>query len=274
MVKSQIIITLTLAILILAPLIYFFSNRSGFVILKKELKSIIYSPIAWIIISLVMLLNGFSFTAALEILRKNDVDETLVGYTFSSTSFWLTYFFIFPVITMRLFAEEHKVGTIETLLTAPVKTIHVLLAKYFSALIFYIILWIPSVVNFILLWLSSPENSFAIGSVGGAYTIILLLGVFNLSIGCFTSALTKNQLVAAMACFTFCMLHFLVGFILQDLPIPELWRNSLFYVSTVNHVEVFINGLIDTRQFVYYLSFTGLILFVTYNVLEFRKWKA
>jgi len=69
-------------------------------------------------------------------LRKNDIDETLVGYTFSSTSFWLTYFFIFPVITMRLFAEENKVGTIETLLTAPVKTIHVLLAKYFSSLLF------------------------------------------------------------------------------------------------------------------------------------------
>ena len=130
------------------------------------------------------------------------------------------------------------------------------------------------VVNFILLWLSSKENSEAIGSLGGAYTIILLLGIFNLSIGCLTSALTKNQLVAAMACFTFCMLHFLIGFILQDLPVPDLWRNGLFYVSTVNHVEVFINGLIDTRQLVYYLSFTALILLLTYNILEFRKWKA
>ncbi|MDA7681766.1 ABC transporter permease, partial [Verrucomicrobiales bacterium] len=142
MARSQLIIILLLVVITLAPLIYFFSSKSGFIILKKELKSIIYSPIAWIIISLVMLLNGFSFTAALEILRKNDVDETLVGYTFSSTSFWLTYFFIFPVITMRLFSEEKKVGTIETLLTAPVKTIDVLFAKYFSALIFYIILWI------------------------------------------------------------------------------------------------------------------------------------
>jgi len=108
MARSQLIIILLLVVITLAPLIYFFSSKSGFVILKKELKSIIYSPIAWIIISLVMLLNGFSFTAALEILRKNDVDETLVGYTFSSTSFWLTYFFIFPVITMRLFSEEKK----------------------------------------------------------------------------------------------------------------------------------------------------------------------
>ena len=71
-----------------------------------------------------------------------------------------------------------------------------------------------------------------------------------------------------MACFTFCMLHFLIGFILQDLPVPDLWRNGLFYVSTVNHVEVFINGLIDTRQLVYYLSFTALILLLTYNILN------
>lgn len=274
MERSQYIILFLIIFITVIPTVYFLLNRTGIIILKKELKSIIYSPIAWIIVSLVMLLNGFSFTAALEILRKNDIDETLVGYTFSSTSFWLTYFFIFPVITMRLFAEENKVGTIETLLTAPVKTIHVLLAKYFSSLLFYIILWIPSVVNFILLWLSSKENSEAIGSLGGAYTIILLLGIFNLSIGCLTSALTKNQLVAAMACFTFCMLHFLIGFILQDLPVPDLWRNGLFYVSTVNHVEVFINGLIDTRQLVYYLSFTALILLLTYNILEFRKWKA
>ena len=154
MERSQYIILFLLIFITVIPTVYFLLNRTGIIILKKELKSIIYSPIAWIIVALVMLLNGFSFTAALEILRKNDIDETLVGYTFSSTSFWLTYFFIFPVITMRLFAEENKVGTIETLLTAPVKTIHVLLAKYFSALLFYIILWIPSVVNFILLWLS------------------------------------------------------------------------------------------------------------------------
>ncbi|MDC0049808.1 ABC transporter permease subunit [Verrucomicrobia bacterium] len=252
----------------------FLSGGTGIVILKKELKSIFYSPIAWIVIALVMLLNGFSFTAALEILRKADVDETLIGYTFSSTSFWLTYFFIFPVITMRLFSEENKLGTIETLLTAPVQTIHLLLAKYLAALVFYFVIWLPSAVNFFLFRISSADNANAIGSFLGAYAIILLVGIFNISIGCLASALTKNQLVAAMACFTFCMLHFLVGFILQDLPVPESWQDSLFYFSTVKHVQIFISGLIDSRQFIYYLSFTILVLSFTYNVLEYRKWKA
>ncbi|MEE3177557.1 MAG: hypothetical protein VX269_09405, partial [Verrucomicrobiota bacterium] len=83
-----IIIIILLAIIIISTQ-KFLSGGTGFIILKKELKSIFYSPIAWIVMALVMLLNGFSFTAALEILRKADVDETLIGYTFSSTSFWL-----------------------------------------------------------------------------------------------------------------------------------------------------------------------------------------
>lgn len=270
---ATVIITIILFVIIIISMQKFLSGGTGIVILKKELKSIFYSPIAWIVMALVMLLNGFSFIAALEILRKADVDETLIGYTFSSTSFWLTYFFIFPVITMRLFSEEKKLGTIETLLTAPVQTIHLLLAKYLAALVFYFIIWLPSAVNFFLFRISSVDNSNAIGSFLGAYAIILLVGIFNISIGCLASSLTKNQLVAAMACFTFCMLHFLVGFILQDLPVPESWQGSLFYFSTVKHVQIFISGLIDSRQFIYYLSFTILILSFTYNVLEYRKWK-
>ena len=83
MERSQYNILFLLIFITVIPTVYFLLNRTGIIILKKELKSIIYSPIAWIIVSLVMLLNGFSFTAALEILRKNDIDETLVGYTFS-----------------------------------------------------------------------------------------------------------------------------------------------------------------------------------------------
>ena len=142
-----------------------------------------------------------------------------------------------------------------------------------AALIFYFIIWLPSAVNFLLFRISSTENVNAVGSFLGAYTIILLVGFFNISIGCLASALTRNQLVAAMACFTFCMLHFLIGFVLQDLPVPESWQGSLFYFSTVKHVQIFISGLIDSRQFIYYLSFTILILSFTYNVLEYRKWK-
>ncbi len=91
--------------------------------------------------------------------------------------------------------------------------------------------------------------------------------------GCLASALTKNQLVAAMTCFTFCLLHFLVGFVLQNLSVPDAFREFVTYFSTQIHVRACIDGLIDTRQFIYYISSAILLLSITHHVLEFRKWK-
>jgi len=251
----------------------FFKNGTGPVLFVKEVRSFFLSPVAWVVLTLVMLLNGFSFTAALEDLRSGDRAVTLAVYTFNSVQFWLAYFFIFPVITMRLFAEEQKLGTIETLLTAPVSTLQVLLAKYLAALTFYTVLWLPSALHFLAFRIAAGEGGGAIGSLTGSYTIIFLLGVFNVAIGCLASSLTKNQLVAAMACFTFCLLHFLIGLLVEGAEIAEQYRSFTGYVSTIGHVRTFVDGLIDTRQFVYYISFAILLLTCTYHVLEFRKWK-
>ncbi len=251
----------------------FFKRGTGPVLFIKELRSFFLSPVAWVVLALVMLLNGFSFTSALTDLRAGDRTVTLAVYTFWSFPFWLAYFFIFPVITMRLFAEEQKLGTIETLLTAPVSTLQVLLSKYLAALTFYLVLWLPSMLNFLLFRINAPDSTAAIGSLQGSYTIIFLLGAFNIAIGCLASALTKNQLVAAMICFTFCLLHFLVGFVLQFVPVPEAFRGFADYISTHLHVRTFVDGLIDTRQIVYYISFAILLLTTTFHVLEFRKWK-
>jgi ABC-2 type transport system permease protein len=270
--SGSLIILLLVAVLGFA-LWEFFKGGTGPILLMKELRSFFLSPVAWVVLGLVMLLNGFSFTAALDDLRSGDRAVSLAVYTFNSFPFWIAYFFIFPVITMRLFAEEQKLGTIETLLTAPVSTIQVLLSKYFAALAFYIVLWLPSLLNFLVFSMTCPDDVATIGSLKGSYTIVFLLGVFNIAIGCLASALTKNQLVAAMACFTFCVLHFLLGYVMGVLEVPDAFREFVNYFSTQNHVRVFIDGLIDTRQFVYYISFAVLLLTATYHVLEFRKWK-
>ena len=259
--------------IIILCLLRFLAAGTGLILLGKELRSFFFSPIAWVVLALVMLLNGLSFTAALADLREGERSVTLTAYTFNSIQFWLAYFFIFPVITMRLFAEEQKLGTIETLLTAPVTTIQLLLAKYFAAVSFYIILWLPSLLNFVLFQMNSVDDHASIGSLAGSYTIIFLVGMFNIAIGCLASALTKNQLVAAMTCFTFCLLHFLLGFILQNLSVPDVFRETVTHFSTQIHVRAFIDGLIDTRQIIYYTSFSILLLSITYHVLEFRKWK-
>ena len=132
--------------------------RTLFVLLGKELKGFFLSPIAYVVLGLVMLLGAFSFTAALTDLKTGAEARTLAVHTFTSTQFWMAYFFIFPVLTMRLFSEEQKLGTIETLYTAPVKSIHILLAKYLAALIFYAVLWIPSLINFIIFGMTCPDD--------------------------------------------------------------------------------------------------------------------
>ena len=244
--------------------------------LSKELKGFFLSPVAYVVMGLVMVLNGFSFTSGMSILEQEPSTAKLTTYTFNSLPFWLAYFFIFPVITMRLFAEEQKLGTIETLLTAPVRSWQVILSKYFGALIFYMVLWVPSLINFAIFRITCVDDSNTIGSLGGSYTIIFLVGVFNIAIGCLASSLTSNQIVAAMTCFTFCLLHFLLGFVGLYFAnqMPPAFLEVFSYFSTIEHVKNFLDGLVDTRVFVYYTAFAALILYLTYQVLEFRRWKS
>ena len=251
--------------------------RNLFILLGKELRGFFLSPIAYAVLGLVMVLGSYSFTVALTDLMTGAQARTLAVHTFVSPQFWLAYFFIFPVLTMRLFAEEQKLGTIETLYTAPVRSIHVLLAKYLAALIFYAVLWLPSVINFIIFALTCPDDHAAIGSLVGTYSIILLLGVFNIAIGCFASALTANQLVAAMICFTMCLMHYLIGFLAPFVVNPNTspkLQGFVDYVSTNDHMRSFVDGLIDSGPFIYYTTFAIFILFLTHHVLQYRKWKA
>jgi ABC-2 type transport system permease protein len=95
-------------------------------LLTKELRAFFFSPVAYVVLALVMVINGFSFRAAIAMLERAPQPESLVTWTFNSQWFWLSYFFVFPLLTMRLFAEERTLGTWETRFTAPVRTWQVL----------------------------------------------------------------------------------------------------------------------------------------------------
>jgi ABC-2 type transport system permease protein len=182
---------------------------------------------------------------------------------------------IFPLITMRLFAEEFKLGTIEPLMTAPVRDLQVVLAKFFGAFVFYIALWIPTLLYF---WIfqrithQPPANS--AGAYWGAYLMVLLLGMFYLSIGCLASVVTKNQIVAAIISFCAITLLFFLGlvqFILLD--VTGGTRDWLGYVSAIEHMATYSRGIIDTRPIVLYLSMTAFVLALTYQAFQSRKWR-
>ena len=250
--------------------------RTFRILLAKELRAFFLSPIAYVVLALVMLLNGAAFYASVRFMEKGPSEGSLVSWTFDSRWFYLSYFAIFPLITMRLFSEEQKLGTIETLLTAPVRTAEVIFSKYIAAVIFYCVLWLPSVLNFyVFQWITRGMAELPPGQLIGSYTIVFVMGLFNISIGCLASALTKNQIVAAILSFTMILLHFLLGAFMLYLSDQnhQQYAELTTYFASILHIKSFASGLIDTRPIVYYLSFTALILSLTHQVLDFRRWK-
>ena len=182
---------------------------------------------------------------------------------------------MFPLLTMRLFAEEKKLGTLETLMTAPVRAWQVVMSKFSAALLFYCLLWVPGALNFwFLTKITGGAVEVPMGALQGSYTILLAMGLFNLAMGCFASALTSNQIVAAVLSFTLSLMHFLLGVFIQvGRNVPQSFADLISYISSYDHIYSFTHGLIDTRPIVYYSSLAGLFLVFTHQVLEFRRWR-
>ena len=250
--------------------------RAFFTLLNKELRAFFFSPVAYVVLALVMVINGFSFRAAVAVLESRPQFASIVTITFTSWWSWLGYFFVFPLLTMRLFAEERKLGTWETLFTAPVRTWQVLGAKYLASVIFYCLLWLPSLGNFALFQtMTAGAAEVPSGALLGSYLLLFVMGLFNLAMGCFASSLTSNQIVAAVLSFTLSLMHFLVGYFILNLGshIPPAFVDVVYYIASSEHIKVFINGLLDTRVIVYYVSLAALFLAFTHQVLEFRRWR-
>lgn len=247
-------------------------------LLFKELRALFYSPVAWVVMALVMAVNGFSFRAAIAVLESGPRVENIVTLTFHPQFywFWLSYFFIFPLLTMRLFAEERKMGTFETLFTAPVHTWQVIAAKYSASVFFYCILWLPSLGNFLLFrWMISGNLDLPAGVLYSTYLLIFFMGLFNLAAGCFASSLTSNQIVAATTSFTISVMHFMLGIFVLHLTsrVNSVFIDFTHYFASIEHIGIFTSGLVDTRVLVYYSSFSLLFLVLTHHVLEFRRWR-
>jgi ABC-2 type transport system permease protein len=117
--------------------------RTLFILYKKELKHFIGTPFGWIVLSFIVLLQGFSLTSVLEQYEKSPVQVNLLFSCLSTPIFWFYFIFIFPLITMKQFAEEERSGTLENLMTSPVTTWQVVLSKYLSSYTFYLMLWLP-----------------------------------------------------------------------------------------------------------------------------------
>src|SRR6202163_2213028 len=123
--------------------------RKFYTLFWREVSGYFYSPIAYIVLVFFLLVTGVDFYFQISFMNQRPVQYSVEEAFFNSVFFWFAFVLIFPLITMRLFAEEFKLGTIEPLMTAPVRDWQVVLAKYTGALVFYIILWLPTLLYFL-----------------------------------------------------------------------------------------------------------------------------
>ena len=172
------------------------------------------------------------------------------------------------MLTMRLYAEEKKTGTIELLITSPISSVQVLLGKFFACFSLYaIIVSLTMVYFFILEAYGSPDW----GPIFSGYLGYLFLGATFISVGILASALTENQIVAVLLSFGILLMFWLIDWS-ASFAGPTAAK-ILQYVSFIEHLEDFQRGVIDSRDVVFYLSFTFFCLFLTTRVVESRRWR-
>lgn len=242
----------------------------GFVA-ARELRSFFFQPLAWVVLTALLVLNGWNFWLALATFNQAGVPTVeLIRFFFSGLLFWLPLLVSLPVLAMRLVAEERQTGTLETLMTAPVTEGQVALGKYLAALGFFCVLWLPIVLYVALLdWLGEVDWRAAAGGFLG----LLLVGGYLLAASLCASALTRNQIVAAIVGFVVVMGLFLTPFLAVFVVRDEAVRHAFEYLDLLRTMDDFPRGVIDSRRIVYPLSGTVLFLFVAARLIEAAKGK-
>jgi ABC-2 type transport system permease protein len=189
--------------------------------------------------------------------------------------FWFILLLSTPVITMRLFAHEKFTGTFETLMTAPVGELEVVLAKFTAALLFYLVMWLPLLACLLIVkHFTTNGGGLDAGMLACTYLGILLLGSLFVSIGLCASAMTRSQVTAAMISLGFGASIFLIGFLAFRIPVRANWQSQvLAALSFFEQMHDFARGTLDTRAVVLYCTLTFFFLFLTLRVVESRRWK-
>ena len=256
--------------------------RNVWTIAMREFKVYFTSPIAYIVLSMFAVIFGYFFTTGLAFFLDYsasvgaqggmgapplNVNQFVIEPSLGNMS--IVLLFLVPMITMRLFAEEKRSGTIELLLTSPVKDFQIILGKWGGAVLLYACLLLVAMLNLSVLFLySSPDWKPVLVSLLG----LLLMGGTMIALGTFISTLTRNQIVAGALTFGLLLLLWVLNWI-------SSYETSTFsatceYLAISPHFEQFARGVIELKDLVYYLSAIALGLFLSKRSLEALRWKA
>jgi ABC-2 type transport system permease protein len=246
-------------------------------LLRRELAGFFLSPTGYVIIAAVTLLIGLGFDVSMTGVLNSDEPSSmpLTELFYVTFYFWLIVLLITPVITMRLFALEKYSGTFETLMTTPVGDMQVVAAKFTGAVIFYMVSWLPMIAClFVIRHFTDEHDVLDPGTVGGMFLGIFLIGCLFISLGCFASSLTRNQMAAAMISLVLGVSLFSLGFLATAIDTPKGWETQvLSYFGLFDQMHNFARGQVDTKTVIFYVSVTFLFLFFTLRVVESRRWK-
>jgi ABC-2 type transport system permease protein len=254
--------------------------KNALIICRKELNSYFASPIAYLLMGFFALVFGFFFYQATRIFvvvgmqsqmmgrgMPMDVNESIIRPLLTNAS--VIILFLIPMISMRLFAEEKRSGTIELLLTSPVRDIEIILGKWLAALIMLACVLAFSAINILLLFAyGKPDwKPILVGYLG-----LLLQGGCMLAIGAFISTLTRNQIIAGGATFGVLLLLWVLDW--TSAYESSTAAKVASYASVMVHFEPFSKGVLDTKDVIFYLTFIFFGLFLTARSMESLRWRA
>jgi ABC-2 type transport system permease protein len=251
-----------------------------FTIAGREIRSLFLSPIAYVIIGIFCIILAWFFInvvalyviLSVQVLRlpwlaeRINMQELVIRPLLSNMS--VIMLFLIPMVTMRTFAEEKKLGTFELIYTSPIRTTEIVLGKFLGTAFFVLILLLISFLFMIpLIKYGEPDKGVIISSYLGLFLMVIAF----ISAGIFASSITENQVISVIVSFGILLFFWVLGWVRGTLEgqIKEI----LAYLSFMDHFQNFTRGIIDTRDLVYYISFIIVMLFLTVATLESRRYR-
>lgn len=243
-----------------------------FALVKKEINSFLNSLIGYIVIVVFLL----TISLFLWIFNDSEFNILVNGYAALDPLFVITpwvYMFLIPAVTMRLFAEEKKAGTLELLVTKPLTELQIILAKYAAAVVLVLFSLLPTLVYYITVYqLGLTPGNLDTGATWGSYIGLLLLGAGFVSIGIFASAITDNQVIAFIVGLFLCLFSYIGFEKISTLFFTGSISTIVYNIGINAHYVSISRGVIDTRDIVYFISLITLFVVLTRIVIESRKW--
>ena len=259
--------------------------KGMYAVYRKEMGHYFVSPVAYIIVGVFLILAAYFFNRLMVLIIQESFQASLEeaqfggGQAFDVPSLVMRNFFgvlstlllfLTPMLTMSVYAEERRRGTMELLMTSPVTDLQIVLGKFFASLTLLVIMLLPTAISFAyMLRHSEPTAPWRV--LGSEYLGVLLLGAALLALGSFFSSLTESQLIAAMLSFGAILLLWVLDFGSQ--AGSSAWASGLQYLSVFRHYDDFTRGVIDTSNLIFYLSFIFLGIFLTVRSVDSMRWR-